>query len=121
MLASFFTRVFPAGRVFLPRSRVVALIGCHLGTEMRDKIHEGSVDKQCEAWVDADKLNPYFVGIRLRKNGDRFRPINSPGKRKLKDWMIDRKWTKARRDETPIFVDANDSILWVRDFLLVMP
>ena len=116
MLASFFTRVFPAGRVFLPRSRVVALIGCHLGKEMRDKILEGSVDKQCEAWVDADKLNPYFVGIRLRKNGDRFRPINSPGKRKLKDWMIDRKWTKARRDETPIFVDANDSILWVPGF-----
>ena len=34
----------------------------------------------------------------------------------LKDWMIDRKWTKARRDETPIFVDGNDSILWVPGF-----
>ena len=116
VLASFFTPVFPAGRIFLPRSRVVALIRCPLGKEMRDKILGGSVDKGCEAWVDADKLYPYFVGIRLRKNGDRFRPINSPGRRKLKDWMIDRKWTKARRNETPIFVDANDSILWVPGF-----
>ena len=83
---------------------------------MRGKILGGSVDKECEAWLDIDKLNPDFVGIRLRKKGDRFRPINSPGTRKLKDWMIDRKWTKARRDEAPIFVDANDSILWVPGF-----
>ena len=66
---SFFATVFSAGRLFLPRSRVIALIKCHLGKEMREKILEGSVDNRCEAWLDVDKLHPDFVGIRLRKKG----------------------------------------------------
>ena len=51
--------------------------------------------------------------VRNRRPGDRFRPLGAPGRRKVKDLLIDRKIPRDARDEVPIVVDASGRILWV--------
>jgi len=51
--------------------------------------------------------------VRTRKPGDRFRPLGAPGVRKLKDYFIDRKVPRRRRDRVPVVTDARGRIVWV--------
>jgi tRNA(Ile)-lysidine synthetase-like protein len=51
--------------------------------------------------------------VRTRRPGDRLRPLGSPGSRKLKDVLIDRKIPRAQRDSVPVVVDAEGRIAWV--------
>ena len=53
--------------------------------------------------------------IRTRRRGDRFRPIGSPGKRKLKDYLIDRKVERDARDRIPL-VACGSEVLYVAGF-----
>lgn len=51
--------------------------------------------------------------VRNRRPGDRFRPVGSPGQKKLQDFFVDRKVPRAERDAVPLVVDAADRIIWV--------
>jgi tRNA(Ile)-lysidine synthase len=51
--------------------------------------------------------------VRNRRDGDRFRPLGAPGRRKLQDVLVDRKVPRSERDRVPIVVDANGQIVWV--------
>jgi len=53
------------------------------------------------------------LGIRSRRPGDRFRPLGAPGKRKLQDFLVDRKVARNERDAVPLVVDGRDRIVWV--------
>jgi len=53
------------------------------------------------------------LAVRSRRPGDRFRPLGAPGRRKLQDFLTDRKVPRTRRDIVPIVVDAADRIVWV--------
>jgi tRNA(Ile)-lysidine synthase len=53
------------------------------------------------------------LAVRSRRPGDRFRPLGSPGRRKLQDFLVDRKVLRQDRDELPLVVDADDRIVWV--------
>jgi tRNA(Ile)-lysidine synthase len=67
------------------------------------------------------------LAIRSRRPGDRFRPLGSPGVRKLQDFFVDRKIARDDRDITPLVVDACDRIVWVvghavaEDFRVIDP
>ena len=61
--------------------------------------------------VDADKIHG-LLRVRNRRRGDRFFPYNSPGQKKLKDFLIDEKIPRAKRDRIPLVTDAR-GILWV--------
>ncbi len=50
--------------------------------------------------------------VRTRRPGDRFYPLGAPGKKKLKDYFIDRKISWEMRDLIPLVV-AGDEIVWV--------
>lgn len=50
---------------------------------------------------------------RTRKNGDVL--MFSYGKKKLKDYLIDLKIPRIKRDELIIITDSNNTILWVED------
>ena len=52
------------------------------------------------------------INIRNRLPGDVFFPFGSPGKKKLKDFFIDEKISKVKRDELPLLVDG-EGIIWV--------
>jgi tRNA(Ile)-lysidine synthase len=51
--------------------------------------------------------------VRNRRNGDRFRPLGAPGRRKLQDVLVDRKVPQRMRDRVPLVVDAAGRIVWV--------
>lgn len=51
--------------------------------------------------------------IRNRKNGDFIEVLGLNGKKKIKDIFIDEKINKEDRDDYPILVDSNDTILWI--------
>ncbi|MDD4296195.1 MAG: tRNA lysidine(34) synthetase TilS [Ruminiclostridium sp.] len=52
------------------------------------------------------------INIRSRLPGDVFFPFGSPGKKKLKDFFIDEKISKAKRAELPLLADG-ERIVWV--------
>ena len=53
------------------------------------------------------------LAVRSRRTGDRFRPLGAPGKRKLQDFLVDRKVPREQRDTVPLVVDGQDRIVWV--------
>jgi tRNA(Ile)-lysidine synthase len=50
--------------------------------------------------------------IRTRKRGDRFSPLGLGGSKKLKEFFIDRKIPRIKRDRTPLLISGED-ILWI--------
>ena len=64
-----------------------------------------------EEIVDLEKLKG-DLKLRLRKEGDHFVPLGSPGSTKLKKFFIDNKIPKTLRDRVPILSD-DKRIVWV--------
>ncbi|WP_053955564.1 tRNA lysidine(34) synthetase TilS [Inediibacterium massiliense] len=60
---------------------------------------------------DYDKIRGNLV-IRNRKDGDRFFPLGMKGSKKLKDFFIDEKIPKQKRDEIPLICDEKE-IMWI--------
>lgn len=52
------------------------------------------------------------IEVRNRRPGDRLHPLGSPGRRRLKDLLIDRRVPRRQRDRLPLLV-VEDAIAWV--------
>ena len=63
------------------------------------------------AYLDYDKIESNLI-IRNRLPGDRFKPLGGMGFKKLKDFFIDEKVPRRKRNQIPI-VEANGRIVWV--------
>lgn len=61
----------------------------------------------------AAKVLTLPLAVRSRRPGDRFRPLGAPGRRKLQDFLVDRKVKREDRDAVPLVVDGQDRIVWV--------
>ncbi|NLJ40278.1 MAG: tRNA lysidine(34) synthetase TilS [Clostridiales bacterium] len=53
--------------------------------------------------------------VRNRRDGDRFRPLGMSGTKKLKDYFIDQKVPRDKRDSIALVVDE-DNIIWVAGY-----
>ncbi len=53
------------------------------------------------------------LAIRSRRRGDRFRPLGLGHRKKLQDFLVDRKIPREIRDSLPLVVDGDDRIVWV--------
>jgi len=53
------------------------------------------------------------LAVRSRRPGDRFRPLGQTGRKKLQDFLVDRKIPREMRDSLPLVVDGADRIVWV--------
>lgn len=62
-------------------------------------------------YFDNDKIKG-TLSIRNRRDGDRFVPYGMKGSKKLKDFFIDLKVSREKRDEIPLIVDE-ENIIWV--------
>ena len=62
------------------------------------------------AFLDMDKAEKLTEGlvIRTRRDGDRIHPVGAPGKRKLKDYFIDRKIDRDERDRIPLIASGSE-------------
>ena len=61
-------------------------------------------------YVDADKVKQAV--LRYRQPGDIFKPFGMQGTKKLKDWLIDNKISRAQREVLPLLAKDNE-ILWI--------
>jgi tRNA(Ile)-lysidine synthase len=52
------------------------------------------------------------LSLRRRRPGDRFRPVDAPGSRKLQDFFVDHKLPRALRDAWPLLATPT-AIVWV--------
>jgi len=66
-------------------------------------------------FIDAEKVENKTLKVRNRRNGDRFFPLGMKGSKKLKDFMIDLKIEKEKRDSVLLVCDGDD-ILWVAGY-----
>ena len=66
-----------------------------------------------EIAVVAGDFSADALSIRNRRPGDRFSPPGLVGRKKLQDFLVDRKVPRAARDGVPLVVDRNDRIVWV--------
>lgn len=69
-------------------------------------------DTRC---FDYDKIKGRLI-LRNRRNGDRIVPYGMNGSKKLKDYFIDMKIPKDKRDKIPILLD-DENIIWVCNFV----
>jgi tRNA(Ile)-lysidine synthase len=65
-----------------------------------------------EVAIAADPLT-LPLAIRSRRRGDRFRPLGFGHRKKLQDFLVDRKIPREIRDSLPLVVDGEDRIVWV--------
>jgi tRNA(Ile)-lysidine synthase len=68
-------------------------------------------DNRVEAALDASKV-VFPLTIRGRKPGDRYRPLGSPGSKKLKEILRAKKIPLDHRDRLPVFLSGDD-IVWI--------
>lgn len=62
-------------------------------------------------YIDSDKIKNELV-IRSREQGDIFSPIGMRGSKKLKDYFIDKKIPREKRDQVMLLADG-DQIVWI--------
>ncbi|WDV45540.1 tRNA lysidine(34) synthetase TilS [Clostridiaceae bacterium M8S5] len=67
-------------------------------------------------YIDYDKIKGDLY-IRNRKSGDKFIPFGMKGSKKLKDYFIDNKIPREKRDNIPIIED-DENIIWVVGYRL---
>lgn len=64
-----------------------------------------------EVYVDLQKLI-YPLELRVWKEGDQFQPLGMRGKKKVSDFLIDRKVSRPEKAQTYVLVSGN-RIIWV--------
>lgn len=65
-----------------------------------------------KGFFDLAKIGPKFK-IRQRQAGDSFQPLGMSGTKKVKDFFIDQKVARSKRNKTPLFVTNTGDIFWV--------
>lgn len=78
---------------------------------------EGFKKSPTVCFLDLDKVGAMKGEpvIRTRLEGDRFQPVGAPGKRKLKEYLIDRKVEREHRSGIPLIACGNE-ILFVTGY-----
>ena len=51
--------------------------------------------------------------LRTKKDGDTIKVLNLKGKKKISDIFINAKISKNKRNNYPILVDSNNTVLWI--------
>lgn len=62
-------------------------------------------------YIDTSKIKEELV-LRYRRAGDMFAPIGMKGTKKLKEYLIDEKVPRDKRDELELIADGNE-IVWI--------
>lgn len=83
-------------------------------TEILNKKEFSKISKKNRVFFDYNSLD-FPLTIRTRKSGDRFTAFDNGGTKKLKDFFIDEKIDRNKRDTIPLIL-SNDKIIWIAPF-----
>lgn len=93
----------------IPGETLITETGSMFETYLADEI-DTKTDKYTQAF-DYEKINSK-VHIRTRQDGDIINPKGMKGSKKLKDYFIDKKVPKEKRDEIPL-VTVDSEVIWI--------
>lgn len=93
----------------VPGSLHISALGLNITAEISAERKRAAGKHQIVC--DGDKIS-LPVLLRTRQSGDRFRPSGMGGGKKLKDFFIDNKIAREKRDQALLFCDQNE-IFWV--------
>jgi tRNA(Ile)-lysidine synthase len=99
---------YPGQELIVPGSNLITALGIEITAKLTDTFVK---EKTNRAVFDADELC-YPLFVRTRHDGDRFQPLGFAGSKKVKDFLIDLKVPREKRDDIPIICDQK-SIIWV--------
>lgn len=77
--------------------------------DITDKVESGDAYTR---YFDYDILLGKDLRLRKRRNGDKFKPFNFSGTKKLGKYFIDKKISKQKRDSMYLLAKGND-IIWI--------
>jgi tRNA(Ile)-lysidine synthase len=99
-------RIKIPGRIFLPRYKKI------LETELFTSKKNDPIPKSsCVKWFDYDKIEN-AVELRTRKEGDYIQINDLGGRKKIKDYFIDKKIPKKMRDSQILITDGSH-VMWI--------
>lgn len=108
------TVIAPGDSALLSTGAQLSSRAVELDTALSARILAGQIDQHQEAYLS---LKPWEnLEIRSWLPGDRFSPIGAPGRKKVKDWFIDRHIPRKERKQLPLVVDEFGEILWIPGF-----
>lgn len=96
------------GVIFLPGGKELGAKVFDLEPALREAIMKGRVEASTTVFL---RWEGAPLWVRHRKKGDRFRPLGSPGSRKLQDLFIDMKIPKLERPSIPVVLRRSE-IAW---------
>jgi len=67
--------------------------------------------------IDAGNLGSHLI-VRYRRPGDRLHPLGAPGRKKVQDVLVDRKFPLDDRDTVPIVTTGMGEIVWLAGHVL---
>jgi tRNA(Ile)-lysidine synthase len=71
----------------------------------------GAFDDSSHAFLDGAKVH-FPLTVRNRREGDKYRPLGAPGKKKLKEVMRAKGVPLRERDRRPVFL-SGEEIVWI--------
>ncbi len=93
--------------LYLPHRASLEVERVPMDAALRKRLESGDVDCRKECFLaEFGKA----LGVRLRQPGDRYQPLGAPGRKKLKDALIDRKIGKRERDRLPVVCMGPDPV-----------
>ena len=95
----------------LPNGARLSCCRVRLTASLREEICRGAIDPKVESYLALDASQA--LEVRGWLPGDRFQPMGAPGRKKLKDWFVDRQIPQRERKQLPVVVLASEEILWV--------
>ncbi len=102
--------------LYFPEKKVICRRDFQINKKIFQRIQLKNINQEEETIIDAGTMPCDKLIIKSRDCGDKFQPLGMKGPKKLKDLFIDRKWTRQRKDQTPVFCDSNFNILWIPGF-----
>ena len=100
--------------VFLSTGAVIQCERIAIDGELRDRLASGKINPHREA-ILADPGDPNLE-IRAWQPGDRFHPMGAPGRKKVKDWFIDRRVPQVERKSLPLVLISSGEVIWIPGF-----
>lgn len=85
-----------------------------LDARSRGAILRGELDPAKEAALALPSGGQ--LEVRSWLPGDRFHPLGAPGRKKLKDWFIDRTVPRKERKQLPVVTTLEGEVVWVPGF-----
>ncbi len=83
----------------------------NINIKVKNSDAESITDSKTSILIDRNKIKGKLK-VRNRREGDIFQPFRMKGSKKLKDYFIDEKIPKEKRERIPIICD-NENIIWV--------